>query len=278
MQGDVETGFDHWVWKVPWRSSWQPAPVFFTGKSHGQRRWWGCSPRGSQRVGHGWSDLAPCKGRWILEHMEEAEPGEQQRWCLWSWTPHMAAEPAAPESLAASEGAEHMTPASLSKVPSCYRDPGSSGSGLMTPVPLQFGTCTGYSASSICSLPSGSAHCNLARLARWPLWLTPCNPRDTETETSGLPVGWDYHPNSCPRQFKCQQAMVALQLLGQVHVRVIDVPWPDRVWWKERLRFPKYNQLYQAETRNLCSEAWPLIVIHWILRTPSFKLINKNFT
>ena len=30
-------GFDPWVGKIPWRSEWQPTPVFWPGKSHGQR-------------------------------------------------------------------------------------------------------------------------------------------------------------------------------------------------------------------------------------------------
>ena len=29
--------FDPWVGKNPWRRKWQPTPVFFLGKSHGQR-------------------------------------------------------------------------------------------------------------------------------------------------------------------------------------------------------------------------------------------------
>ena len=30
-------GFDPWVGKLPWRRKWLPTPVFFPGKSHGQR-------------------------------------------------------------------------------------------------------------------------------------------------------------------------------------------------------------------------------------------------
>ena len=33
-------------------STWQPAPVFLPGESHGRRSLAGCSPWGSQRVGH----------------------------------------------------------------------------------------------------------------------------------------------------------------------------------------------------------------------------------
>ena len=29
--------FDPWLGKIPWRSAWQPMPVFFPGESHGQR-------------------------------------------------------------------------------------------------------------------------------------------------------------------------------------------------------------------------------------------------
>ena len=31
-------------WEVPWRRKWQPTPVFWPGKSHGQRSLVGCSP------------------------------------------------------------------------------------------------------------------------------------------------------------------------------------------------------------------------------------------
>ena len=47
--------FDPWVRKIPWKGKWQPTPVFFPGKSHGQRSLGGHSPWGRQRVGH---DLA----------------------------------------------------------------------------------------------------------------------------------------------------------------------------------------------------------------------------
>ena len=40
------TGFDPWVWKIPWRKKWQPTPAFLPGKSHGQRSLVGYSPRG----------------------------------------------------------------------------------------------------------------------------------------------------------------------------------------------------------------------------------------
>ena len=29
--------FDPWARKIPWRRKWQTTPVFFLGKSHGQR-------------------------------------------------------------------------------------------------------------------------------------------------------------------------------------------------------------------------------------------------
>ena len=47
-------GFDSWVGKTPWRREWQPTPVFFPGKSHGQRSLEGYSPWG-HRVGHDWA-------------------------------------------------------------------------------------------------------------------------------------------------------------------------------------------------------------------------------
>jgi len=34
----LETRFDPWVGKIPWRRKWQPIPVLLPGKFHGQRR------------------------------------------------------------------------------------------------------------------------------------------------------------------------------------------------------------------------------------------------
>ena len=39
--------FDPWVRKIPWKRKWQPTPIFFPEKSHGQRSLmcyspWGC--------------------------------------------------------------------------------------------------------------------------------------------------------------------------------------------------------------------------------------------
>ena len=38
--------FDPWVRKTPWRSEWQPTPVFLPGDFHGQRSLVGYSPWG----------------------------------------------------------------------------------------------------------------------------------------------------------------------------------------------------------------------------------------
>ena len=46
-------GFDPWVGKIHWKRKWQSTPVFFPGKSHGQRSLEGCSP-----WGHKQSDMA----------------------------------------------------------------------------------------------------------------------------------------------------------------------------------------------------------------------------
>ena len=47
-------GFGPWFRKIPWRRKWQPPPVFLPGEVHGQNSLGGCSPWGSQRVGHDW--------------------------------------------------------------------------------------------------------------------------------------------------------------------------------------------------------------------------------
>ena len=43
-------GFDPWVGKIPQRRKWQPTPVLWPGKSHGQRSLVGYSPRGSKEL------------------------------------------------------------------------------------------------------------------------------------------------------------------------------------------------------------------------------------
>ena len=49
--------WETWIWslvrKIPWRSKWQPTPVFLPGKSHGQRSMAGYSPWGCKTVRHG---------------------------------------------------------------------------------------------------------------------------------------------------------------------------------------------------------------------------------
>ena len=44
-------GFNHWIWKVPWRRAWQPTPVFLPGESHGQRSLEGYTPQGWKELG-----------------------------------------------------------------------------------------------------------------------------------------------------------------------------------------------------------------------------------
>ena len=41
-----ETGFDPWVWKIPWRCKWKPTPVFLPGEFHGWRSLEDYSPWG----------------------------------------------------------------------------------------------------------------------------------------------------------------------------------------------------------------------------------------
>ena len=38
--------FDSWIRKIPWRTKWQPPPVFLPGESHVQRSLVGYSPQG----------------------------------------------------------------------------------------------------------------------------------------------------------------------------------------------------------------------------------------
>ena len=45
-------GFDPWVRKIPCRRKWRSTPVFFPGKSHGQRSLAGYNTWSHKRVGH----------------------------------------------------------------------------------------------------------------------------------------------------------------------------------------------------------------------------------
>ena len=47
--------FNPWVRKTPWRRKWHPAPVFLSGKSHGQKSLTGYSTRGGKEL-----DTAEC--------------------------------------------------------------------------------------------------------------------------------------------------------------------------------------------------------------------------
>ena len=50
--GDIETWFNSWVKKIPWKRAWQRTPVFLPGEFHGQRSLAGYSPRDCKRVKH----------------------------------------------------------------------------------------------------------------------------------------------------------------------------------------------------------------------------------
>ena len=39
-----------WVWNIPWRSKWQPTPVFLPGEFHGQKSMAGYSPQGHKEL------------------------------------------------------------------------------------------------------------------------------------------------------------------------------------------------------------------------------------
>ena len=45
-----DTGFNHWVRKIPWKREWQLIPVFSPEKSHGQRSLVGSSPWGCREL------------------------------------------------------------------------------------------------------------------------------------------------------------------------------------------------------------------------------------
>ena len=60
--------FNPWVRKIPWRRKWQPTPVFLGGKSHGQKRLVGYSPRSCKRIGCNLETST----KWILHFISNA--------------------------------------------------------------------------------------------------------------------------------------------------------------------------------------------------------------
>ena len=73
-------GFDPWVGKIPWRSAWQPTPVFLPREPHGQRSLAGCSPWGCRE-----SDMTER----VCTHTRN--PGSRpglHRWVVCLWTGH----------------------------------------------------------------------------------------------------------------------------------------------------------------------------------------------
>ena len=67
-------GFDPWIGKIPWRTNWQPSPVFLPGKSPQTEEPGGLQPMGLQRVGHHLVERAT--GRRVGQ--EGGQPGRQQ--------------------------------------------------------------------------------------------------------------------------------------------------------------------------------------------------------
>ena len=50
-------GFDSWVRKIPWSRKWQPVPIFFPGKFHGQTSLEGPQCTGLQRLSCDWTHI-----------------------------------------------------------------------------------------------------------------------------------------------------------------------------------------------------------------------------
>ena len=61
--------FIPWVGKVPWKSTWQPTPVFLPGESPRTEEPGGSQSMESQRVGHNWSNLARLHTHLLVKKM-----------------------------------------------------------------------------------------------------------------------------------------------------------------------------------------------------------------
>ena len=59
-------GFNPWVKKIPWRTEWNPTPVFLPGKFHGHRSLVAYRPWGHKRIRHDWATNTFTKTLWWL--------------------------------------------------------------------------------------------------------------------------------------------------------------------------------------------------------------------
>ena len=75
-------GFDPWVGKIPWRRTWQPAPVFLPGESHGQRSLGSYSP-----WNHKESDTTERQHACTLHLREASLNTDRLAVKKWSWVP-----------------------------------------------------------------------------------------------------------------------------------------------------------------------------------------------
>ena len=80
--------FSPWVRNIPWRRKWQPTPVFFPGKSNGQRRLVGYNPWGCKESDSTYrlSTLGWCQSIWLeqLGAIGSITWKELGRECVWS--------------------------------------------------------------------------------------------------------------------------------------------------------------------------------------------------
>ena len=71
-------GFNPCVGMIPWRTAWQPTPVFLPGESHRQRRLVGYSPWGPKDSGMTGSYLAQHRTLTYIWCRPHAQPCGQQ--------------------------------------------------------------------------------------------------------------------------------------------------------------------------------------------------------
>ena len=73
-------GFDPWIGKIPWKTAWQPIPVFLSGESPWTEEPGGLQSMGSQRVRHDW---ATKHKHMFLENLYSWN-SKERIWSFWS--------------------------------------------------------------------------------------------------------------------------------------------------------------------------------------------------
>ena len=82
--------FDRWIETIPWRTAWQPIPVFLPRESHGQRSLvgyspWGCKESEATEMTEHPHSREACYENWSLDAISEKKSEAGKAWSNIKW-------------------------------------------------------------------------------------------------------------------------------------------------------------------------------------------------